>query len=325
MHPITRKLFLYNVVLLAGCSSTKPAEAGSPTGTVNLSFLGRLYTMRMSTSGNRVVLKNKYNTLEFETNGRRAYINGIMVWLHYPCRKYGREWGIKEADYKRGIDPILRSYAYLSKRTPRTVVIDPGHGGKDTGASGSRRHVQEKKVVLSIALRVKAHLESRKIKVRMTRTSDTYPTLQQRSDYAYSVGADLFISIHADGAGDSSANGVETFISTVAGGDSSNHYGQPGDKTEQKNNRYDAANAVLGFNIQGNMVKATRRTDRGLRRARFAVLKNAPCPAALVECGFVTNPEEEALLDSAKYREACARGITNGILGYFTLVGRARK
>ncbi|WP_372847023.1 hypothetical protein, partial [Pontiella sp.] len=86
MHPITRKLFLFNTVLLAGCGSTKPVEAKSPTGTVSLSYIARLYTMKMSMSGKNCVLKNKYNTIEIETNSRRAWINGIMVWLHHPCR-----------------------------------------------------------------------------------------------------------------------------------------------------------------------------------------------------------------------------------------------
>jgi len=325
MHPITRKLFLYHVILLAGCATTKTAEAKSPTGTVSLSYIARLYTMRISLTSERVALKNKYNAIEFETNGRRAYINGIMVWLHHPCRKHGREWTIREVDFKKGIDPILRSYAYLSKRSPRLVVLDPGHGGKDTGAIGAKRKIYEKDVVLSVAMKVKARLEANKIQVRMTRSGDSYPTLSQRTDYAYKVGADLFVSIHADGAGASSANGVETFIMTAPGCDSSNHYGKPGDKFEMKNNKYDAANAVLGFNIQGNMVKNTKRSDRGVRRARFSVLKKSPCPAALVECGFLTNPAEEALLNSAKYRDACARGISNGIMAYFTLVKRARR
>ncbi|MEE9367274.1 MAG: N-acetylmuramoyl-L-alanine amidase [Pontiella sp.] len=324
MHSITRKLFLYQVVLLAGCG-TKIVEAKtSSTTTVSLAYIARLYSMRMTTSGKKMVLENKYNKLEVETNSRRSWVNGVMVWLQHPCRKSGTGWGIKEVDFKGGLDPILRPYAYVPKNLPKLVVIDPGHGGKDSGASGANK-VLEKQVVLDISNRVKAHLEARRIPVRLTRTGDTYPTLDQRSDYAYKVGADLFISIHADGAGDSSAAGVETFISTAAGCDSSNFYGQGGDKSAQRNNQFDAPNAVLGFSIQSNLVKMSKRNDRGLRRARFSVIKKAPCPAALVECGFLTNPTEESLLNSASYRENVARGISNGIRGYFTLVQRARK
>ena len=159
----------------------------------------------------------------------------------------------------------------------------------------------------------------------MTRSSDKYLELSERCAYAARQGGDVFVSIHADGAGSASAHGVETFIMTTAGSDSSNYYGQAGDKSAGKGNLYDAANAVLGFSIQSNLVKMSKRSDRGLRRARFHVLKNAPCPAALVECGFLTNPEEEALMIDPNYREAVARGISNGIIGYLTLVKRARK
>ncbi|HEY5654134.1 MAG TPA: N-acetylmuramoyl-L-alanine amidase [Pontiella sp.] len=324
MHSISRKLFLYHVVLLAGCSSAPLAVAKpSLNGTVSLIYIARLYSMRISTAGKKVMLQNKYNRLEVETNSRRAWINGVMFWLHHPCRKSGSNWAVREMDFTKGIDPILRSYAHVPKRIPRLVVIDPGHGGKDSGAIGPNK-VYEKQVVLDISKRIKSHLEAKKIKVCMTRTDDTYPSLKQRSDYTYSVDADLFLSIHADGAADPSACGVETFITTVAGCDSSNHYGQAGDKSEQKNNKYDAANAVLGFSIQSNLVKMSKRSDRGLRRARFSVIKNATCPSALVECGFVTNPAEESLLNSSSYRESVARGISNGILGYCTLVERAR-
>jgi N-acetylmuramoyl-L-alanine amidase len=323
MHLTTRQLFLSQVILLASGSSSA-VFAGSGSENVSLSYIARLYTMSRSTVGKKVVLKNKWNTIEVETNSRRAWINGIMIWLHHPCRKSGSDWAIREVDFKKGVDPIMRSYAYVPSKTPTVVVLDPGHGGRDSGAIGKRK-VYEKKAVLSISNRVKAHLEARKIKVRMTRTGDTYPSLDQRSAYAAKAGADLFVSIHADSAGSSSAHGVETFVMTASGCDSSNFYGQSGDKSTQPGNTYDAANAVLGFSIQSNLIKMSKRSDRGLRRARFAVLKKAPCPAVLVECGFLSNPEEEALMIDANYREAVARGISNGILGYITLVNRARK
>ncbi len=280
--------------------------------------------MTSSTSGKKVVMKNKWNSIEVETNSRRAWINGVMVWLHHPCRKGGRGWAIREVDFKKLIDPIMRSYAFMPPGVPTTVVLDPGHGGKDSGAVGKRK-VYEKLAVLSIAKRVKTHLEAKKIKVRMTRTDDTFIPLPQRSTFAAKADADLFVSIHADSAGDPGASGVETFIMSVAGSDSSNYYGKGGDKSAGKGNLHDAANAVLGFSIQSNLVKTTKRSDRGLRRARFSVLKNTSCPAALVECGFLSNPEEEALMIEANYREAVARGISNGILGYITLAKRSRK
>lgn len=323
MHSITRKLFLYHVALFTGCAITPSVQAKSPTGTVALSYIARLYSMKKSTFGKKVVLENKYNKLEVETNSRRAWINGIMVWLHEPCRKHGSEWTVREVDFKKGLDPILRSYAYVPKRMPRLVVLDPGHGGNEPGTSGTKTKVREKEVVLDISHRVRKLLEAKKIKVRMTRTNDEYPSLDGRTTYAYKLGADLFVSVHANGAASAQAHGVETFITSAASYDSSNFYGQAGDKQAQRNNAYDAQNAILGFSLQSNLVKMSKREDRGLRRARYSVIKKAPCPSALVECGFLTNPTEESLLNSASYRESVARGITNGILGYFTMVKRS--
>ncbi|MDF7806647.1 N-acetylmuramoyl-L-alanine amidase [Pontiellaceae bacterium B12219] len=323
MHSITRKLFVYHAVLFTGCAGTTSVQAKSVPGTVSLSYIARLYSMKMAVFGKKVVLENKYNKLEVETNSRRAWINGIMLWLHEPCRKSGSDWVIREIDFKKGIDPILRAYAYVPKRMPRLVVLDPGHGGNDPGASGSVTKIREKNVVLDISHRVRKLLEAKGVQVRMTRTGDTYPSLDSRTNLAYKLGADVFVSIHADGAASSSAHGVETFITSVAGYDSSNFYGQAGDKDAQRNNTYDAMNAILGFSLQSNLVNMSKREDRGLRRARFSVIKKAPCPSALVECGFLTNPDEESLLNTASYRESVARGITNGILGYFTMVKRA--
>lgn len=323
MHAITRKLFLFQLVVFAGCRSRTVAAVPATNGPASLAYIARLYTMSMSKSGQKIRLQNKWNTIEFETNGRRAWINGVMVWLHHPCRGSGNNWSIEESDFKRGIDPILRAYVYLPKSMPKLVVLDPGHGGKDTGAIGPSK-IYEKQVVLDISLRIKRILESQKIAVRLTRSGDSYPSLDQRTAYAAQVSGDLFISIHADSAGDSSAHGVETFITSVAGGESSNHYGQGGDTGYEKNNKYDASNAILGYSLQRNLVKASGRRDRGLRRARYSVLRNAPCPAALVECGFISNPSEESLLNSTSYRQNVAQGISSGILGYFTLVKRSR-
>lgn len=322
MHLVTRQLFISNIALFAG--SCLPVLAASNSTYVSLAYIARLYSMGTSSSGKKIVMKNKWNTLEVETNGRRAWINGVMLWLHHPCRKSGRNWSIREVDFKKGIDPVLRAYAHVPTRTPRLVMLDPGHGGKDTGALSPRK-VYEKLAVLDISRRVKTHLTARKIPCRLTRDTDTFIALSERSSIAAKAGADLFVSIHADGAEDPSAHGVETFVMTAAGCDSSNYYGQGGDKSEKRGNQYDAANAVLGFSIQSNLLKTSKRSDRGLRRARFAVLKNAPCPAALVECGFLTNPEEEALMIDSNYREAVARGISNGIIGYITYVNRAGK
>ena len=322
MFTISRSMF--TVAALAGVWVPFRSVFAGSGSTVELLAMTRLYSMRMQTVSNKIVLKNRYNTLEIEENGRRAWINGVMFWLHEPCRRSGRAWAIRKTDFQYGIDPVLRSYTHAPKRTPRVVVIDPGHGGKDSGAVGSKKTF-EKQVVLDISYRIKKLLETHGFKVVMTRSGDQYLSLDDRADLARKVKADLFLSIHADGAVSSAAHGVETFITTAEGFDSSNHYGKGGDQSVVLNNRYNAANAMLGYAVQSNLLKMSGRSDRGVRRARFAVIKKAPCPAALVECGFLTNPEEERLLRTEAYRSRVAQGIVNGVRAYRTLVSRATR
>ena len=322
MSTISRSMF--TVAALAGVWLPFRSVFAGSGSIVELSAIARLYSMRMQTISKKIVLNNRYNTLEIEENGRRAWINGVMFWLHEPCRRSGRSWAIQKPDFQCGIDPVLRSYMHLPKRVPIVVVIDAGHGGKDSGAVGSKK-VFEKQVVLDISYRIKKLLENHGFKVVMTRTGDQYLTLHDRTDLARKVKADLFLSIHADGAVSSAAHGVETFITTVEGFDSSNHYGKGGDQSAVLNNRYNTMNAILGYAVQSNLLKMSGRSDRGVRRARFAVIKQAPCPAALVECGFLTNPEEEDLLRTEAYRSRVAKGIVNGVRAYRTLVSRVKR
>ncbi len=308
---------------LAACGALGMQARAAKVRVVYLSRMARLYSMRMGTSAEKIALQNRYHALKFEMNARRSWVNQVMVWLHEPCRGGVGGWALQEVDFKHGIDPILRSHVHAPGKVPQTVVLDPGHGGKDPGAVGTLK-VLEKQVVLDISMRVKRWLEQRNFHVRLTRVGDVYLSLVERVEYARRVGADLLVSIHADGAVNARATGVETFITTAAGYDSSNHYGKSGDTAMVANNRHDGANAILGFALQRNLLKASGQVDRGLRRARFTVIRNAPCPAALVECGFLTNSSEERLLRSESYREQVAKGIANGVLAYRTLVQRAK-
>ena len=128
--------------------------------------------------------------------------------------------------------------------------------------------------------------------------------------------ADIFVSIHinASGEGETSACGLETFILPPAG-TSSTYAGTPS-WTVQAGNGNDVRNMQLGFAIQRRALKTSRLADRGLRRARFAVLREARMPAALVECGFITSARDRKILGSVEGRDRLARGIYQGICDY---------
>jgi len=170
------------------------------------------------------------------------------------------------------------------------VVIDPGHGGKDPGAIGIGG-LQEKNVILPISLEVTRILQQQGIDVRLTRDSDFFVTLQGRTDLANRIDADLFVSIHANSMGKArpDVNGIEVYYF--------------GDRR-------------LSDTIHRNIVRSVDMRDRGVRRARFYVLRTSKMPSTLVEVGYVTGAEDAAKLANANFQRQMAAAIAGGIIEY---------
>jgi N-acetylmuramoyl-L-alanine amidase len=275
-------------------------------------------------SRTRIRLQNKYNKIEFETDSRSIWINGTLVWLSEPVHKVGWQWAIDTTDFNKTIEPAIRPQDLLKNAGNRTVVLDPGHGGVDKGAS-SPRNVHEKLIVLDVAKRVQAKLEARGINVELTRDSDRAMELAARCRKAAALKADVFVSIHANATKDRNVRGAETFVLALPSRYSSNSYGGSSlPSASNAGNRYDIANMALSYRIQQNLIKATGQEDRGVKRARFEVLRDAPCPATLVEMAFLSNPKDEAIAIDPAGRDRIARGIADGIAAYLSDVSRAR-
>lgn len=170
------------------------------------------------------------------------------------------------------------------------VVIDPGHGGKDPGAIGIGG-LQEKDVILPISQEVARILQQQGIDVRLTRDSDFFVTLQGRTDMANRIDADLFVSIHANsmGRGRPDVSGLEVYYF--------------GDRR-------------LSDTIHRNIIRSVDIRDRGVRRARFYVLRTSRMPSTLVEVGFVTGAEDAANLRDSSFQRQMAAAIARGIVEY---------
>lgn len=170
------------------------------------------------------------------------------------------------------------------------VVLDPGHGGEDPGAVVGE--AQEKDINLAIALLVRNQLaEQEGVVVLMTREQDVYPSLTDRADFANREKADLYVSIHANSLEDNSYAGIFTFY-----------------HPDKRSSRTPAET------IQAAVTAASGGLDRGVRSEDYAVLRETDMPAVLVETGFMTCPEELALLLDADYQKLLAQGIAEGIL-----------
>lgn len=259
------------------------------------------------------VLRSQYSTVVFTSGSRKLRFNDTLLWLNGPTQKGSSSWTITRYDSEAMLDPLLRPSANVRGDDIATIVLDPGHGGSDSGAIGHRR-VYEKKAVLDVAKRTRDILKAQGLSVRLTRESDYFIPLAKRTSLARQWGADLFISIHFNAAANSSVSGIETYVCSSPGFAST--MGGRADPRTYKGNQFDKKNTLLGYYLHRGMLKQVKAIDRGIKHARFEVLRSAPCPAALLECGFITNKSEAARVISRQHRATLAKGIANGIMSY---------
>jgi len=220
------------------------------------------------------------------------------------------------------------------------IVIDPGHGGDDTGAIGPSG-TQEKDVTLAISRRLAARLEEETgARVWLTRNDDRTLSLEERDAIAVSKKADLFISIHANAANQKTQSGFETYYLDNATDEAAARLARRENKATQKKlstaehilstmlQNYDTeesrelAKRVQSTLAQGIVAKNSKARDRGVRSALFYVLVGAKCPAILVETSFISNPREEKLLTNGKYQRDLASSITDGVESYVKARGK---
>ena len=246
---------------------------------------------------------------------RRSEVNGSVVWLHAIAEPTGNGSMVTldASDVHELLLPLLRPPP--PERRPLRVMLDPGHGGEDSGAVSTRPAIEEKVLVLDLALRVGRRLEAAGLAVGYTRTNDCYLGLEERTAVAGVWRADAFVSLHANFAENRQAAGPETYVLPLAGyaatgGDQS--YSQ----LPRNGNSNDVCNTLLGYSIHRRLPGRPGDGDRGLRRARFQVLRQAGCPAVLVEVGFLSNAVEARLLASGWFRDRLARAVADGVLDY---------
>lgn len=298
----------------------------SPRSRVNVSEVAsRLGFASHEVVGERIVLRGESRILEMERDSRRASFNGVVIWLSAaPVRSWGR-WTMLQSDVDKMLEPLALPARALGAEGYRVVVLDAGHGGADQGAANPRFGIEEKRITLTLAKATRDILRQRGVEVYVTRTEDHTMGLEERCRYAAQLRADVFVSIHLNSATNLDSSGIETHILPPAG--------QPitcsvtvgaRERAAYPGNSHDDANMALGYSLQRSLLKYTKAEDRGVRRSRFRVVRGAPCPAALVECGFVSNRTEAQKLLNARYQDRVARALAEGILAYVDAVRRAQ-
>jgi N-acetylmuramoyl-L-alanine amidase len=258
--------------------------------------------------------------LVFTVNSREARINGVRVWLLKPLTYRDGVAHLAQLDLDHTLLPLL-SPPRTSTRL-RRICLDPGHGGKETGYRIGTH--EEKYYTLLLAFELKQQLARAGFKVSLTRTTDTFVGLEQRPATARRAGADLFLSLHfnATAGARGEARGTEVYCLTPAGASSTAAGGDGPTTGPLPGNRHNARNLLLAYQIQQALVRGLGTEDRGVRRARFAVLRQATMPAALIEAGFLSHPEEGRKILDPAYRRQMAAAIVAGVRSYQRVVER---
>jgi len=252
--------------------------------------------------------------LVFTVDSKLTQINGINVYLLFPIVVRNGGAYIAQLDLQTTVHPVLFPPKNRTGTTIRSICLDPGHGGNDPGMRNGSQ--QEKKYTLLLAQELRDQLIRAGLKTTLTRTTDTSLDLPVRPDLARRRGADLFVCLHFNSTGTSrnEVKGIEVYCLTPAGASSTNARG--GGAQAVPGNRNNDKNMFLAYQVHKSLVKSLPVEDRGLRRARFAVLRAAEMPAVYIEGGFMSHPSESKRIYDPAYRRQMARAIVDGLLAY---------
>jgi N-acetylmuramoyl-L-alanine amidase len=258
-----------------------------------------------------------WSTLIFAADSRRCEISGVTVWLSHPIAfRNGVAW-ISRLDAATALNPVLFPSRSPAGRKIKTICIDPGHGGKDPGNREARQ--QEKTYTLLLARELSKQLSAAGFSVSMTRSTDTFVELPTRPELARRRRADLFLSLHFNATGSSggaSVQGAEVYCLTPARASSTNARGEGAGTGAFPGNKHDSKNMLLAYEVQKALVRRLGAQDRGVKRARFAVLRSAEMPTILIEGGFMTHPGEAKKIYDGTYRRKMAAAIVEAVAAY---------
>ena len=289
---------------------------------VSVDSIKRFYNFtKMTRSGGSVLLENSKVEMNLKVGGNECLMNNVKFVFSQTIAPVGEKVYVSRIDLAKLIDPVLRPNFIQNAGDFRTVVLDPGHGGRDPGATNP--FGTESNYNVKVADLVKKQLEAKGFKVLMTRDSNVYLSLQERVDFANAVKESaIYVSIHFNSGG-SSARGIETFTLSPPGVPHYDHDFKAADLQTRAGNEHDSANIALATSVHGSILRrlGTNTFDRGIKRARFSVLSGVRHPAILLEGGFMSHPYEARLIENESYQAAIAGGIVDAIGKYRFAVG----
>src|SRR5947207_1580591 len=270
-------------------------------------------------AGKQIRLETVKHPLEFVSGSREVIINGARSWLCFPLIEHDGKFLVSRMDVAKTIEPQLRPHRIPNIGRLQTVVLDPGHGGHDKGAVGSYGY--EKNFALDVARKLRPLLQAKGLRVIMTREGDYFVPLEVRAQIANAAQDSIFVSIHFNATDrDPNATGFEIFSFTPREAPStSDDWVTPTALSMQAGSEVDAQSLALSACVYHSLLGHIPEFDRGIKRARFAVLRLTRVPAVLIEGGFLTERGESQLIAKKDWRGKLAQAISIGIENYHAL------
>jgi N-acetylmuramoyl-L-alanine amidase len=269
--------------------------------------IGQAPGYALSTTGGVFVLR---------AGSQVAHWDGLEVRLAFAPQIMGGQPCIHTLDLKKNIQPLVLGEPMSFLRTNLKIVIDPGHGGEDSGATSVLGHGYEKQFTLDWARRLGFLLATNGWRVFFTRTNDTELSVPNRIAFAEAHQADLFLSLHFNSSAPNGQQaGLETYCLTPTGMPSTLTRGFGDDlRLAFPNNAFDAQNLQFALRVHRALLQVNGRRDRGVRHARFlGVLRGQHCPAILVEGGYLSNPQEARRIADPAYRQKLAEALAQAL------------
>jgi N-acetylmuramoyl-L-alanine amidase len=262
-------------------------------------------------------LQSTNGTFVLHSGSLLAQWEGLEVRLGFAPQLIDGQPYVHSLDLSKTIQPLLQGTPPPGLGSSPVIVIDPGHGGENSGTHCVLDNRLEKEFTLDWAQRLQTALMANNYRVFLTRSNDTDLSLSNRVTLAAQHKADLFVSLHFNSAAPNEVEaGLETYCLTPAGMPSNLTRGFP-DEIHQTfpNNAFDAQNLVLALQVHRALLEITGHHDRGIRRARFlVVLRGQQCPAILVEGGYLSNPQEARRIEDPGYRQKLANAVAKALM-----------
>src|SRR5262245_3862217 len=275
-------------------------------------------------SGAKIQTDTADHPLEFVSGSKEAVINGARSWLCFPVIEQAGKFLVSRTDVAKTIEPLVRPHRVPNVGQVQTVVLDPGHGGHDKGQVS--RYGAEKDFALDVARKLRPILQGKGLRVIMTREGDYFVPLDVRAKIANAARNSIFVSIHFNATNDDpNATGFEIFSFTPRGAPSTSDGTVAASSVNMPpGSLVDAQSLALSACIYHSLLGHLREFDRGIKRARFAVLRLTNVPAVLIEGGFLTERGESKLIANKDWRAKLAGAIGVGIENYRALPVKKR-